>query len=118
LEQYYEERPYRFPFAEVIMRKLRLAVDALEVESFALAAEPQEHGTIYAHISDRCSNPCNTDWCGDPNHTATCDGNTCLPTMCGQLTCAYNTCGQCNPYFTREFTCDDATCPYNTACGG
>jgi hypothetical protein len=92
-----------------MMRKLRLEVDALEVESFALGTEPKKQGTIYAHISDRC---------GDPSNNGTCDGNTCLPTLCGQLTCAYNTCGECNPFFTRDFTCDDATCPYNTACGG
>ena len=102
------------------MRKLRLALEALEVESFAIGSEPEKPGTIYAHISNRCSYPVyNTDWCGDPDDTvATCDGSTCMPTMCGQLTCGYNTCGECNPNFTLDFTCDNATCPYNTACGG
>jgi hypothetical protein len=89
------------------MQKLRLNLNALDVESFATAAGEGSLGTIHGQASFgqcdptyNCSNACNT-WdtaCGGGYITLGCtEANTCpLPTVEG-LTCMYETCGTCNP---------------------
>ena len=57
------------------MKKIRLNLDGIEVESFPTAATPEETGTVEAHFRSRpgdtfcvdCSfdtcDPCGTEWC-------------------------------------------------------
>ena len=71
------------------MRKMKLELDKLEVESFAPSREAKEGGTVHAHSAwDTCVAPCHSrngpGWSCDP---------TCAQT-CGQpATCGYNWCG-------------------------
>ncbi len=72
------------------MRKIRLELDTLEVESFAPGHEPARGGTVHGHSDDdSCLQPC-------PGHTAqgaSCADVSCADT-CGQpATCGYYPCG-------------------------
>lgn len=77
------------------MKKLRLDLDELEVESFDTRGGAREKGTV---VGEQCS-------CG----------GTCYPQATCPQTCAY-TCD--DP--TCAYTCDDATCPAscNGTCAG
>jgi hypothetical protein len=69
------------------MRKLKLEVENLEVESFETALAPSEKGTVEAYATGFLgTDPCYT--CGD---------TTCIGTHDGDV-CTYNyTCGDCQP---------------------
>ncbi|MDB4950865.1 MAG: hypothetical protein JWM27_3514 [Gemmatimonadetes bacterium] len=70
------------------MRKLRLDLDALSVDSFETAAAEPERGTVHAHLSR--DGVCSTYFCTD------------------EESCAYTGCGDC--------TLVD-TCQANESCG-
>ena len=79
------------------MRKLKLDLDALSVESFATTPEPRrEGGTVFGQNHCTCQTQCTCPGC--PTCEATC-GNSWT---CGD-TCA-DSCGY--------------TCPGNQTCGG
>lgn len=43
------------------MKKLSLDIDQLDVESFESGDAPMDKGTVFAHITDRCTGPnCDT----------------------------------------------------------
>jgi hypothetical protein len=71
------------------MRKLKMDLDELMVESFETAAESAERGTVHGHLSIRCDTVNAT--CDDAN---TCGGDTC---NFAQNTCA-DSCGICGTY--------------------
>lgn len=79
------------------MQKLRLDLDALQVESFGTGQSetPQMQGTVRAHESFACTGGCDTVnelTCADQN---TCGGATCN----GFYTCRYDSCGDCGSYY-------------------
>ena len=94
------------------MRKLKMDLDALLVESFDTAREPAERGTVQGHFSLRCDTV-----------NATCDGgNTCGYPTCNfaQNSCAEscdicdtNKCGNVSEWCILS---DDGQC-YSGACG-
>lgn len=71
------------------MRKMKLELEAIQVESFVAVEGPDQRGTVLAHSAwDTCEAPCPSrdgpGWSCD----ATCDRT------CGQPgTCGYNWCG-------------------------
>ena len=97
------------------MKKMKLALDDLAVESFAPAEDPQRRGTVHAHDSgpytDECLSCGVETGCGGGG----CDSQGCSQ-GCGSVTCTcygYYTCAGVN-------TCDFAdTCqfPQCTAMG-
>jgi hypothetical protein len=113
------------------MRKLRLDLEELSVESFGTGPEPVQRGTVHGQASERC----NTNWscegtcgpmvCGNTYYCvateATCD-NICIPntgsTSCNQP--CINTCGgaSCNVQNTCVQTCAGMpTCALATCAG-
>lgn len=70
------------------MRKLRLHLDALKVESFEAAGETEEvRGTVHARTGDlRCTTDC-------PSAQATCTVETYDPTCYGASCDIYHLCG-------------------------
>jgi hypothetical protein len=100
------------------MKKIRLDLDTLSVDSFNTTTTPEERGTVQGHI------PPDTYWrycsdgitCVDSCEYESCNG-TCAATDCG--TCAATQCGTCNdPSCCPTYcgTCYDASCG-NTYCG-
>ena len=82
------------------MKKLKLELDALEVESFEVARTGPPTGTVHGHNT---ATQCNTS----PDRTCA-----------GYLTCDFNSCdGLCSAanYCTDFGTCD-ATCNYTQTC--
>ncbi|HEX6750245.1 MAG TPA: hypothetical protein VF092_23330 [Longimicrobium sp.] len=92
------------------MKKLRLMLDELRVDSFATDGLAQEAGTVRAHESLlRCTETCDT---GD----FTCDGggNTCDDANSCQISCS-----DCNSYYcaTGGVSCGRLSCVYTCAVG-
>jgi hypothetical protein len=63
------------------MKKIRLRLDTLEVESFELVANAEEsRGTVHGHTGDlRCTTDCPTIeiTCGEDTYQASCYGASC-----------------------------------------
>ncbi|HET7229864.1 MAG TPA: pinensin family lanthipeptide [Longimicrobium sp.] len=79
------------------MRKLKLQLDSLEVESFSTDEVKEEIGTVHAHVSLACTNAPNGTTC---NGNATCDG---AYTCDGEYTCNYKSCdGVCGTYYCSD----------------
>lgn len=100
------------------MKKLKLDMDALQVDTFTTADSGTGRGTVRGHVTLlHCSTQCDTEGntC-DGGHTCnaefSCNGeyscalsctdcttNRCDTNVqtCGQFSCVY-TCGSCNPY--------------------
>jgi hypothetical protein len=78
------------------MKKIKLELESLIIESFETAAAAGERGTVEAHAPGS-NERCNSDWsCVD-----TCYFMSCLDTQC-----------YCN-VVTYEHTCDDvSTCAF------
>lgn len=78
------------------MKKLKLTLEALAVESFATAATPEPRGTVRAHATE---------------FGQTCDpGPSCGPETCGQFACIFETqnanlCGVNTPACPGTNTC-------------
>ena len=71
------------------MRKLKLSLESLDVESFQVADEAHGRGTVEAHLQYTDPRVCSTDVdCQSLNYSncATCD-STCVGTCLGQYTC-------------------------------
>jgi hypothetical protein len=84
------------------MKKLKLSLDALEVQSFTTAANARSRGTVHGEQE------CTCDTCTYPN-CETC--NATCPDTCGN-SCA-GTCYSCDTYCkTMEHyaTCDYVSC--------
>jgi hypothetical protein len=95
------------------MRKLKLDLDQLTVDSFHTAAPARREGTVFGEQCT-CYTNCTCPGCPTCDHTC---ANTCAYT-CDDATCA-NTCG-CND--TYDYTCEgctqyDATCRGYGTCG-
>jgi hypothetical protein len=79
------------------MRKLKLQVDSLEVQSFHTSHGVPRPGTVRAHATygESCEGTCNTDCWGACGGTAgTCPGTqqpTCYGTACDTWCCTPNT---------------------------
>jgi len=100
------------------MRKVKLSLDGLAVESFATVAESGEYrGTVQGfatkpwqgcpfQTADTCADPC-------PSDAGSCAG-TCVASCA--VTCDYTCPATCAA--TCAFTCDDPTCAScDTYCG-
>lgn len=99
------------------MRKLKLSLDALVVETFAPAAPVPDVGTVRANASgpytDECVN-CNANTVdGCSSHDEPCASQNNWTCSCGTCynnwTCGANTCA------AGQATCDGDTC-YNDTC--
>lgn len=122
------------PHGEIDMKKLKLNLDDLQIDSFITTPElPAARGTVYGHISENdacpsargCTNPsirtcptdadtCNIDQCGISAVIGNCSVAFCLtqnqPSCVGANTCEQHTCaGTCHD--TCLGTCGgQATC--------
>ncbi|HEX6370114.1 MAG TPA: hypothetical protein VF006_14430 [Longimicrobium sp.] len=87
------------------MKKLKLQIEDLAIESFATAAQAGDEGTVVGHATQGNKYTC------DPR-VGTCFGYTCIDATCDK-TCG-DTCGD-----TCDFTCDPAvgTC-FGYTCAG
>jgi hypothetical protein len=85
------------------MKKLRLNVDALTVQSFATADQASSRGTVHG---EECTCPTNCTCPGCPSCGETCP-NTCAET-CDDATC--NTCDY-SCWDTCQKTCYTWICP-------
>jgi hypothetical protein len=110
------------------MKKLRLELDELAVESFATGEdEMATRGTVAGHISTRCTGGAMT--CDDGNTCVpagdTCANDTCYISCMGSCPCypnyetigcdgggiysqAYTGCGNCNPTANEVVSCQIA----------
>jgi hypothetical protein len=88
------------------MKKLRLQVDELRVDSFTTAGTDADQGTVHAHISCRCTNA-QGGTCGGGascNWGPTCDADCSGITYVDSCPCdTYN----CN---TPHLSCTDPSC--------
>jgi hypothetical protein len=86
------------------MRKLRLEMDELEVESFEVEAAEKARGTV--HGEER-SIYCNTD------EIANCSNYTCDPPSCPA-----ESCGDCGTYYcaSADPSCTEPSCVYSCTC--
>jgi len=99
------------------MKKLRLELDALTVDSFATDGLTREVGTVRGHDVTvvRCSTDCDTDG-------ATCLGGTCdgAYTCNGEHSCPLS-CTDCGTYYcaSGDPSCTQPSCVYtcNVSCG-
>jgi hypothetical protein len=105
------------------MRKLKLSVDALQVESFHAEAPQPNRGTVAGHTGpEECVSPYGSceRWCTDGTCNNTCPAS-CFGTCgtCGNScngTCDFFTCGGCS---TRDTECNCQTfetCPGAPIC--
>jgi hypothetical protein len=89
------------------MRKLRLEIEDLKVESFDAGAAEARKGTVRGRISIHCD-PSSPDTCDGGQ---TCDGGLSCAGGCGASgvnTCGYSCGGTC------DYTCDTCTLCYRT----
>ena len=96
------------------MRKLRLTLEELSVESFSTAVRPGRQGTVGGH--DLSDTTCQQKFCTcDTVQGPTCEG-TCHASCGGSCDGSCNGCvsygGTCNDYtcVSCEGTCDDSYC--------
>jgi hypothetical protein len=98
------------------MRKLKLDVDALQVESFQVTAPGADHGTVEGRMRD----PAPSATCGDCNSVGTCIGPTfCCPATwkasCA-ATCIYTDCDSCQTFCISCLVSCMQTCGAETTC--
>ncbi|HEU0012348.1 MAG TPA: hypothetical protein VFQ45_01620 [Longimicrobium sp.] len=102
------------------MKKMRLDLDTLSVESFDTVETPAERGTVHGHIPpDTYARYCSdgttcVDSCFECTDYASCLG-TCNATECGtcatncgtcyDASCGYTYCGTCDPYCCCTCSC-------------
>ncbi|HEU4884528.1 MAG TPA: hypothetical protein VFT45_19895 [Longimicrobium sp.] len=97
------------------MKKLRLHIDDLRVDSFETDATRGERGTVHAHVSCRCTNAQGAT-CGGG---ASCNGGQTCDTDCSGIT--YVDSCPCNPgdsynCATADASCNSPSCVYSCAC--
>ena len=95
------------------MAKMKLRIDALEVETFPTSGEEGTKGTVLGN--DSLSND---TWCGEYGCDSTQYQIMCTCTVQPYNTCDYSCAGTCNGYDdTCNSTCEgytqDAHCPTN-----
>ena len=100
------------------MRKLKLDLDQLAVDSFDTASPAPKGGTVFG---EQCTCYTNCTCPGCPTCYATCNGqatcaNTCANT-CDDYTCAASCNGTCVGCGTDWTDCDCADTCMQTACG-
>ncbi|HEU0054604.1 MAG TPA: hypothetical protein VFQ39_15560 [Longimicrobium sp.] len=96
------------------MKKLRLELDTLAVESFDTTRDDMRRGTVRGMETDytvclgNCGEPTGGGYCSGTcaNYTTSCDTEY---TNCGDRTCDY-TCGSCNASCAGVPTSCQATC--------
>ena len=97
------------------MRKLRLELDALTVETFAPADGAGARGTVHGHVSLYWEDCLPSETCGDagwpcgPSEQScngTCYEHSCQPGGCGSGGCASAGCGGSDP----AITCNGVIC--------
>jgi hypothetical protein len=95
------------------MRKLRLQVEDLQVDSFATDAPSRQRGTVQARSGTAytvcwglCGSETDGAFCGGGEFTAVCDTEY---TNCGDRTCA-DTCNSCNASCAGVATYCQNTC--------
>ena len=100
------------------MRKLRLELDDLQVDTFQTTSAPGRRGTVAANSGTAytvcwglCGGETDGAFCGGGDFTAICDTEY---TNCGDRTCA-ETCNSCNNscagvYTYCQNTCADRIC--------
>ncbi len=100
------------------MKKMKLSLDDLKVESFQTTPESaaQKKGTVFGYITQDLTlcQECPTNTCGNTCQGPTCEGtcdNTCQGPTC-EGTCGEATCGQCAP--TCPELCGTFACFYCT----
>jgi hypothetical protein len=100
------------PPQEDVMKKLRLVLDDIRVDSFDVTRERAERGTVRGHVCCCGCVPCcctGGDSCGGSCDTCVTGCGTCY-TNCGscagQYSCDYSCGGSCGDY-----TCDPYNCP-------
>lgn len=99
------------------MKKLRLEMDALRVETFAIDSAPVGKGTVQGHATLACTRPVQ---CGD-SEGVTCDGRVSCGgevTCNAEYTCALS-CTDCGTYYcaTGDPSCGQFSCVYTcTSC--
>jgi hypothetical protein len=94
------------------MKKLRLEMDALRVESFSTDAAAREAGTVHGHsYPNGCFPPPGSDPFLDTCHYATCAGDTCWYSCGGSCDCGGGSAG-CPPQESAGYTycVKDASC--------
>lgn len=79
------------------MKKLSLALESLEVDSFETTALVSEKRTVYAHITLACATltDCPTDdrsGCCEVSREPTCDPQLTCVNTCNGWTCEFDTC--------------------------
>jgi hypothetical protein len=89
------------------MKKMKLALDDLAVESFAPAAQPDERGTVHGHDSGPYTDECLSCGVNTGCGWGGCNSQHCQSAGCPSATCyGYWTCAGVN-------TCDGGfTCEY------
>jgi hypothetical protein len=91
------------------MRKLRLDLDALDVESFTTDLASSAAGTVQGLLSVYCTPECDT--VNQTCNYASCGGPTCY----GNGDTCFNSCGDCGSYYceggSAGFSCV-ASCAY------
>jgi len=85
------------------MRKIRLDLDALTVDSFSTSGREDAKGTVLGHGPPRTDGwECDTvEWCG----TILCNTG---ESQCQFCPTRFTDCGTCHPY--DDATCDDTGC--------
>jgi hypothetical protein len=95
---------------EELMKKLRLDLDELTVESFDAGEQKFDKGTVKGFVSLFCTEAHNGITCGGGR---TCDGNY---TCDGEYTCNFKSCGGCDTgNCTNEASCASPSCIYTCA---
>jgi hypothetical protein len=84
------------------MRKLKLDIDHLEVQSFETAGTPEARGTVRGHISYNC----NTQFAGCSNNTCPGGGHTCDAYSCPAESCDGCGTNRCGSEGTSEIMID------------
>ena len=93
------------------MKKMRLDIEQLAVESFGTAGPARPRGTVRGHVPETQLYPtCYLTECGQNTCAETC-GNSCHGT-CGEATCGEATCGGAT-CITCEWTCQNCGCTWN-----
>jgi hypothetical protein len=96
------------------MRKLKLDIDHLEVDSFETDVGHDQRGTVHGLVSPYCTQTCDTA------NNYSCDGAyTCgAESTCRRInTCMYESCGACGTYdcVSAGYSCDQMSCVYTCA---
>ncbi|MEM7584070.1 MAG: hypothetical protein AAF560_11855 [Acidobacteriota bacterium] len=104
------------------MKKLKLDLDDLEVESFQTTPDTgdSEEGTVYGYLSFGPGNTCDNGCTGNTacrvcTNQTLCNQNTCQPNCTNHTLCNQNTCNNC-PCPTQPAMCGTFACTLPASC--